>query len=166
MFSCAKFGVVDIEIDSCAAASVMSQRGPSSLSGDPPKANGRKNTFHMASKQRILYSGCKGVSGKASGCSWRLGTRFRWAPVHRVLMRVSETDGRPGHARCVCETGGQATTRIEVVGTGEQIKDTEATHIFVMDLALDGGKKSACFRRLGQTKMSIHSSARSSVVSC
>ena len=53
-------------IDSCPQASGVPERGPSSLPRIPQTIDGRKNTFHTASKQKVQDSGFGVMSGRAS----------------------------------------------------------------------------------------------------
>ena len=89
---------------------------------------------------QIQDSGFKVISGCAGGCASRL-------PVHRVLMSVSEV---VKGMQVVFETNGdQDNSFIGVVETGEQIKMQRRNKVNVMDLMLDGSKKSAGFRGRG-----------------
>ena len=67
----AKFDIIVIGIDSCAAASVMLEREPSSFPCIPKRTVGRNNTFYTASKQSIQESALKVISGNSSGCASR-----------------------------------------------------------------------------------------------
>ena len=108
----------------------------------------RKRAFCTASKQKIQGSGDNDFSGKASGCASRLNTRFRVVPVLFVLLTVSEMVNQ--RMRVVCKKNGdQDISCIEVVETREQIKIQRRNKVYVMDLVIDGGKKSAGFRRQG-----------------
>ena len=83
------------------------------------------------------------MSGKASGCARGLKTRCCVAEVHRVLG-VSEMVEQG--MRVVFEkSGDQDVSRIEAVDTGGQIEMQRRSQVYVMDLILDGGKKSAGF---------------------
>ena len=67
----------------------MAKDCPQRMGGGQQQADAPGGVRGQA-KARSQDSGCKGISGKASGCQWRLATPFRKAPVHRVLDGVSE----------------------------------------------------------------------------
>ena len=74
--------VIDIGIDSCAAASVI-HRGLLQL---PVRRDGRGGTHYTATKEPISDEGLQVVEGRAHGDGPTLVGRFRVAPVSRTLM--------------------------------------------------------------------------------
>ena len=78
--------VLDIGIDSCAAASVI----PRGLLQLPVRRNGRGGTYYTATKEPISDEGLQVVEGRVHGDGPTLVGRFRVAPVSRTLMSLTQ----------------------------------------------------------------------------
>ena len=78
--------VIDIGIDSCAAASVI----PRGLLQLPVRLDGRGDTYYTATKEPIADEGLQIVEGRAHGDGPTLVGRFQVASVSRTLMSLSQ----------------------------------------------------------------------------
>lgn len=128
----------EIGVDSCAAASVMPLSGRDSFPQVPLQQDGRGGVYYTASREPIPDEGFKTIRGQVSGSSREINMQFRVAPVHRMLLAMSEMVDQ-GHRVVFDRTSEGDCSHIVVKSTGERIPLVRRRKVYVIDIGVAGG---------------------------
>ena len=134
--------VIDIGIDSCAAASVI----PRGLLQLPVRRDGRGGTYYTATKEPISDEGLQVVEGRAHGDGPTLVGRFRVAPVSRTLMSLSQMVEQ-GIKVVFDSTAGKDSSHMVIKKCGVKIPLVKKNKVYVLPWHVIG---TSDFSRRGQ----------------
>ena len=134
--------VIDIGIDSCAAASVI----PRGLLQLPVRRDGRGGTYYTATKEPISDEGLQIVEGRAHGDGTTLVGRFRVAPVSRTLMSLSQMVEQ-GIRVVFDSTAGKDSSHMVIKKCGVKIPLVKRNKVYVLPWHVKG---TSDFSRRGQ----------------
>ena len=134
--------VIDIGIDSCAAASVI----PRGLLQLPVRRDGRGDTYYTATKEPISDEGLQIVEGRAHGDGPTLVGRFRVASVSRTLMSLSQMVEQ-GIKVVFDSTAGKDSSHIVIKKCGVKIPLVKKNKVYVLPWHVKG---TSDFSRRGQ----------------
>ena len=94
--------------------------------------------YDTASGGALADGGFKIVTGRVGESKRDIHIKFRVAPVHRMLLAISEMVDQG--LRVVFEaTGGKDTSYLEVKATGERIPLVRRRRVYVIDLGVRAG---------------------------
>ena len=134
--------VIDIGIDSCAAASVI----PRGLLQLPVRRDGRGGTYYTATKEPISDEGLQIVEGRAHGDGPTLVGRFRVASVSRTLMSLSQMVEQ-GIKVVFDSTAGKDSSHLVIKKCGVKIPLVKKNKVYVLPWHV---KDTSDFSRRGQ----------------
>ena len=134
--------VIDIGIDSCAAASVI----PRGLLQLPVRRDGRGDTYYTATKEPISDEGLQIVEGRAHGDGPTLVGRFRVASVSRTLMSLSQMVEQ-GIKVVFVSTAGKDSSHMVIKKCGVKIPLVKKNKVYVLPWHV---KDTSDFSRRGQ----------------
>ena len=134
--------VIDIGIDSCAAASVI----PRGLLQLPVRRDGRGDTYYTATKEPISDEGLQIVEGRAHGDGPTLVGRFRVASVSRTLMSLSQMVEQ-GIKVVFDNTAGKDSSHMVIKKCGVKIPLVKKNKVYVLPWHVKG---TSDFSRRGQ----------------
>ena len=134
--------VIDVGIDSCAAASVI----PRGLLQLPVRRDGRGSTYYTATKEPISDEGLQVVEGRAHGDGPTLVGRFRVAPVSRTLMSLSQMVEQ-GIKVVFDSTAGKDSSHMVIKKCGVKIPLVKKNKVYVLPWHVIG---TSDFSRRGQ----------------